>query len=93
MKKAFEYLIDAFKRDYLINRMPIEKSGWRTLMEVVRKAGVTKYSMYGRGGRGGKAFAELTSLDIVESRFFLGERGRGGQVLKIRIRNAMEQIK
>ena len=93
VKKAFEYLIDAFKRDYLINRMPIEKSGWRTLMEVVRNAGVTKYSMYGRGGRGGKAFAELTSLDIVESRFFLGERGRGGQVLKIRIRNAMEQVK
>jgi tetratricopeptide (TPR) repeat protein len=85
VKKTFEYLIDA----YLINRMPIEKSGWRTLMEVVQNAGVTKYSMYGRGGQGGKAFAELTSLDIIESRFFLGERGRGGQVLKIRICNAI----
>jgi hypothetical protein len=49
--------------------------------------------MYGRCGRGGKATLELGHLGLVESRFFLGERGRGGRVLKIRIRHEKEIVK
>jgi tetratricopeptide (TPR) repeat protein len=92
-ERAFNYLVSAFKRDYLIRRMPIEKSGWRTLMEVVRDAQVTMYSMYGRTGRGGKVTAELADLGVVESRFFLGERGRGGRVFKIRVCYGEELVK
>jgi tetratricopeptide (TPR) repeat protein len=84
-ERVFSYLASVFRRDYLKSRMPMEKSGWRTLMEVVRNAKVTKYSMYGRSGRGGKVTAELANLGVVESRFFLRERGRGGRVLKMRI--------
>lgn len=84
-EKAFNYLVSVFKRDYLIRKMPIEKSGWRTRMEVAKNAKVTVYGMYGRSGRGGKVAAELANLGVVESRFFLGERGRGGRVLKMRI--------
>jgi tetratricopeptide (TPR) repeat protein len=92
-EKAFNYLVSAFKGDYLRRRMPMEKSGWRTLMEVARNAEVTMYSMYGRSGRGGKVTKELANLGLVESRFFLGERGRGGRVLKMRICYGKELVR
>jgi len=92
-EKAFNFLVSAFQEDYMSRRMPLEKSGWRTLMEVVKNAQVTMYSMYGRCGRGGKATLELGHLGLVESRFFLGERGRGGRVFKMRIRYEKETVK
>jgi tetratricopeptide (TPR) repeat protein len=92
-EKAFNFLVSAFERDYLGRRMPMEKSGWRTRMEVVRNAKVTMYSMYGRSGQGGEVTSELVDLGVVESRFFFGERGRGGRVLKMRICYEKEPVK
>jgi len=92
-EKAFNFLVKAFKEDHIANRMPQEKSGWRTLMEVVRNAQVTMHSMYGRSGKGGKATLELERLGLAEQRLFLGERGRGGRVLKIRICYEKEPVK
>jgi hypothetical protein len=91
--KAFNFLVIAFKEDYTIRRLPLDKSGWRTLMEIARNAQITTFSMYGRSGRGGKATSELGRCDVVESRFFLGERGRGGRVLKMRISYEKEKVK
>lgn len=84
-EKAFNYLFTAFEEDYLRRRLSGEKSGWRTLMEVVKKGHVSKHSMYGQSGRGGEATAELKNLGLIESRHFLGARARGGKVLKIRV--------
>jgi tetratricopeptide (TPR) repeat protein len=92
-EKVFNFLVSAFERDYLSRRMPREKSGWRTRMEIVRNAKVTMYSVYGRSGQGGKVTSELADLGLVESRFFLGERGRGGRVLKMRICYEKEPVK
>lgn len=92
-QKAFDFLIKAFLEDYLKHKLPLEKSGWRTLMEVVKNGQVSKHSMYGRSGRGGKVTSELEHLGLVESRFFLGERGRGGRVLKIRVCHKKENVK
>jgi hypothetical protein len=92
-EKAFNYLLNAFEKDYLIRRMPLEKSGWRTLMEVAKNSNITIYSMYGRSGQGGKVTTELVNLGVVESRFFHGERGRGGRILKMRIFYEKEHIK
>lgn len=92
-QKAFNFLIEAFLEDYLKHKLPLEKSGWRTLMEVVKNGQVSKHSMYGRSGRGGKVTSELEHLGFVESRFFLGERGRGGRVLKIRVCHKKGNVK
>ncbi len=92
-EKAFNFLIRAFNEDCVSRKQSEEKSGWRTLMEITRSAHVTMHSMYGRGGRGGKAMLELERMGLVESRVFEGERGRGGQVLKIRIRCGNENVK
>jgi tetratricopeptide (TPR) repeat protein len=92
-EKAFNFLVKAFEEDYIIRRMTSEKCGWRTLMETARNARVTMYSMYGRYGRGGEALSELGRLGVVESRFFYGERGRSGRVLKIRVACEKEFVK
>ncbi len=92
-EKAFNFLVKAFKEDYIANKMAQEKSGWRTLMQVVRNAPVTMHGMYGRTGKGGKATLELERLGLAEQRFFLGERGRGGRVLKMRICYEKEPVK
>ena len=62
-------------------------------MEIVRKGQTSKHSMYGRSGKGGKVIMEVGHLGLIESRFFIGERGRGGRVLKLRIRYENELIK
>jgi tetratricopeptide (TPR) repeat protein len=92
-EKAFDFLVKAFIKDYYGKRPPKDKSGWRTRMEIIRNAKVTMHSIYGRTGRGGKATLALTDLGLVESRFFLGERGRGGHVLKMRICYEKESVK
>jgi hypothetical protein len=92
-EKAFGYLVKAFEDDYINRRMNEEKCGWRTLMQVARNVHITPYSMYGRYRRGGVAMSELGHLGIVESRFFLGERGRSGRVLKIRIAYEKEFVR
>jgi len=85
-EKAFKYLVIAFREDRWKRKLPEEKRGWRTLTEISRNAHISAYSMYGRHGRGGEATQELRLCDAIESRLFLGERGRGGTVLKMRIR-------
>jgi tetratricopeptide (TPR) repeat protein len=92
-QKAFDFLIKSFKNDYLQQKLPLEKSGWRTLMEIVKIGKVSKHSMYGRYGRGGKAISELENLGLVESHFFIGERGRGGRILKVRVSYENENVK
>ncbi len=90
-RKAFDFLTNAFNEDYIRRKLPSEWSGWRTLMEIVKQGHLSKHSMYGQDGRGGKAKKELEYLGLVESRFFFGERGRGGRILKLRIRREKEK--
>jgi hypothetical protein len=90
-EKAFKYLITAFREDQMKPKLSKEQKGWRTLTEISRNAHISAYSMYGRHGRGGEATRQLRLLDAIESRLFLGERGRAGKVLKMRIR--YEEVK
>jgi tetratricopeptide (TPR) repeat protein len=92
-QKAFDFLVKAFVEDYFRRRLPKEKSGWRTLMDIVKRANVSRYSMYGSSDQGGFATKELENLGVVEGRFFFGERGRGGRVLKLRVYAEKDSIK
>jgi len=92
-EKAVDFLVKAFIADYYARKLHREMSGWRTRMEVVRNAKVTMHSIYGRSGRGGEVTSELNNLGLIELRFFLGERGRGGRVLKMRICPEKEFVK
>ena len=92
-QKAFDFLVDAFVEDYFHRRLPKERCGWRTLMDIVKQAGVSRYSMYGSGSHRGLATTELEDLGVVEARFFFGERGRGGKILKLRVSYEKENVK
>jgi hypothetical protein len=92
-EKAFDFLVKAFVEDYFRRRLPKERSGWRTLMDIVKETSVSHYSMYGSGKHHGYAASELERLGVVEFRIFLGERGRGGRVLKLRVDAENENIK
>jgi hypothetical protein len=92
-RKAFDFLVKAFVEDYFHKRLPKERSGWRTLMDIVKETPVSYYSMYGSGKHHGYAAAELERLGVVDFRIFLGERGRGGKVLKLRVEVEKDNIK
>jgi tetratricopeptide (TPR) repeat protein len=92
-QKAFDFLISAFKEDYLKRRLPQERSGWRTLMDLVREGKISKYSVYGFSGKRGQTVTELERAGLVEGRVFTGERGRGGEIFKIRIAYEREIVR
>jgi tetratricopeptide (TPR) repeat protein len=91
--KVFNFLIASFVDDYMRSRLPVEKSGWRTLMEAVKQAKVPVSTMYGRNGRPGKTIGELQRRGLAEMRYFKGERGRGGNIMRLRICYEKEPIK
>jgi len=92
-QKVFEYLTKAFVEDYMKRRLTQEKSGWRTLMQVVKDAKISKKSVYGTAPRKGSAIGELEGRGVVELRMFLEERGRGGKITKARIAYEKDMIK
>jgi hypothetical protein len=92
-RKAFDFLVKAFVEDFSRKKLPRERSGWRTLMNIVKQAKVSQYSMYGTGGRSGLATAELKKMGVVEMRVFFGEKGRGGKILKLRVSSEKENVK
>jgi tetratricopeptide (TPR) repeat protein len=92
-KRAFEYLVGTFVEDYMRRRIAQEKAGWRSLMKIVNEGKLSKSSMYGFRGRKGQALIELESRGLVEARFYPGERGRGGKILRLRVAYEKEIIK
>ncbi len=92
-QNVFDYLTKAFVEDYMRRRLSLEKSGWRSLMQIVKDARVSKYSLYGARGRRGPAMSELERRGLVEARVFPEERGRGGEIVKTRISYEKETVK
>jgi predicted ATPase len=84
-KKVFDYLVGAFIDDYQKRRLTQENSGWKTLMNIADGVGLSKNRLYGSSGRHGKLLRELEHMGLVDTRVFVGERGRGGKILKTRI--------
>jgi hypothetical protein len=89
----FNYLVASFVDDYMKRKMTLERSGWRTSNEIVKHAKTNKSSVYGIGTGRGRDLLELERRGIVESRIFQGERGRGGNILRVRVPYDKETIK
>jgi hypothetical protein len=90
---VFNFLTDSFTADYMRRRLALDNSGWRTLMDVIKHTKIPKSSVYGRGGHRGPVVMELENRGLVETRTFTGERGRGGEILKIRVYYEKETVK
>ena len=82
---TFELLMNEFRHDYSIKRLSADNSGWRTLSDLVRLTKLPRSKFYESNSRGGTVFKELIKSGLIETRIYAGERGRGGNVLKIRV--------
>ena len=86
--QIMEFLANAFAEEYTSRRLALPNSGWRTLMEIVHKLKIPRSHVYGepRYGRTfGKQLESLIRSSLVEYRIFPGERGRGGDITKVRV--------
>ena len=92
-QRVFEYLTSAFIEDYMQRRLALEKSGWRTFMQIIKNTKIPKTSIYRTRSRRGPAILELEKRGIIEVRIFPGERGRGGKIMKARISYEKDIIK
>lgn len=83
--KAFSFLAKAFLQDYAVDRIFFEVAGWRATLDIAEGAGLSTRNLYGRGGKPSPAIAELLKRGLAETRWFPGQRGRGGTVKKLRV--------
>jgi len=92
-KKAFDYLLGSFAEDYMRRRLPLEWSGWRTINEIKKQTRLPARAVYGTASHHGHAISELVHRGIAEARVFSGERGRGGNISKLRICYEKETVR
>ena len=84
-KALFEHMVEAFMDDYMKRRHSSDDSGWRGLSQLAKDLKTSPSSMYGRHGGMSPELGELVRRGLAESRIFRGERGRGGEVTRVRI--------
>jgi TolB-like protein/Flp pilus assembly protein TadD len=81
----FDYLVNAFIKDYMRRRYTLEKSGWRSVTEAAHEIGLSPTVMYRKRGGFSPFVNELVREGFAEIRVFPGERGRGGEISRLRI--------
>jgi CRP-like cAMP-binding protein len=90
---VFNILVKSFTKDYMASRLILEQAGWMTFSELAKSTGVPRATLYGEHGNYGAMMNELLRRGLVETRSFTGQRGRGGEVLRIRIAYDKEPVK
>jgi tetratricopeptide (TPR) repeat protein len=94
--QIMEFLANSFVKDYVSRRLAIPSCGWRTLMEIVQDLKIPRSHVYGepRYGRTfGRQLDTLVKSSIVEYRIFPGERGRGGDITRVRVQLANPNVR
>lgn len=93
--RMIEYLASSFIEDS--NRhLPPDHCGWKSMMEVVKDLRIPRSHVYGphRYGRVfGKQLNSLVKSSLVEYRIFPEERGRGGNITRVRIQIDNEAVR
>jgi len=93
--RIIEFLAASFVRDNLDRLLPAN-CGWRTLMEIVQVLKIPRSHVYGEARFGrtfGRHLDALVKSSFVEYRIFSGERGRGGNIRRVRISMGNEDVK
>jgi len=94
--RIIEFLASSFVGDSTGRRLAPAYCGWRTLMEVVNELKIPRSHVYGEPRYGrifGKQLESLVKSKFVEYRIFPGERGRGGDITKVRVLSENEDVK
>jgi hypothetical protein len=94
--RIIEFLGASFVQDSMGRRLAPAYCGWRTLMEVVNELKIPRSHVYGEPRYGrifGRQLESLVKSGLVEYRIFPGERGRGGDITKVRVLLENEDVK
>jgi hypothetical protein len=94
--KSAEAILSFLASSYLEDserKLPTDRCGWRSLVDVMKTGKVPRSSVYRVGGGRGSAITELEKRGLIEAKVVSGERGRGGNILKLRIRYETEDAK
>jgi tetratricopeptide (TPR) repeat protein len=92
-KSIFDYLEDAFVADYYSEKSAPETSGWRSFVDIANHTKIPLSRFYQREAQDDGGLSELQRMGLVETRFYTGERGRGGKITRARIAYDKEEIK
>lgn len=84
-RKIFLFLVRAYLQDSVVNKLPHVNCGWRTLGAIERETGIPASFLYGKSRGMGPTLRDLIKSKLVESAIFSGQRGRGGEVTRVRI--------
>ena len=85
-RRLFEFLEDAHVKDDEVLRVPLDRCGWRSIVQIAEGTGSAPNTLYGkRPGQVSEDLQDLITRGLVEMRYFEGERGRGGEVMRFRI--------
>jgi hypothetical protein len=91
--KVFDSLVDSFIEDYMVKKYVAEKSGWRTLAEIAHRTRVSTSLLYGKTSIVNPSLDEPLRRGLIETRIFPGERGRGGEVMRLRVAYERDPIR
>jgi tetratricopeptide (TPR) repeat protein len=93
--RIIEFLAASFVSDNA-SRLRLELCGWRSMMEIAKESKIPRSHVYGepRYGRAfGKQLDFLVKSSLVEYRVFPRERGRGGNITRVRIQLDNEDVR
>lgn len=82
---VFDYLVKAFIQDIIVNKFPVDRCGWRSLRMIEKGTGLPASVLYARTGGVGPTLKQLFRSKLVESAIFSGQRGRGGEITRVRL--------
>jgi hypothetical protein len=82
-QRVFDYLVKEFVNDYYGNKLPMDSSGWRSLVDIARNLGARTTLFYST--KSSMLFRDLIRRNVIERKFFPKERGRGGTIVRLRI--------
>ncbi len=93
-RAIFDSLVKAFVFDYMTKRIARSDSGWRSLSDIAKDLGVSTSIVYAKKrDQLSPPVLELVQRGFAESRYFQREKGRGGEVMRLRIVYENELIK
>ena len=86
--QLLEFLKAAYIQDDEVERVPLDRCGWRSLVQVAKGTGLPANSFFGKKpGEVSEDIQKLIKQHLIDVRYFKGERGRGGEVARFRIVN------
>ena len=77
---------DAYAKDDQISQFPPERCGWRTRVQIAQGLSLPMKSFYGKNaGEFSSEIQYLVANHKLEVKYFDGERGRGGEIMRFRL--------